>query len=340
MKEQGILHTKDLSIGYSKKGSSDYLVLENLNLSINRGEVVCILGSNGCGKSTLIRTLAGLQPALSGEAVIQDVNIDYRNPKNIARMLSVVLTDKVEVGNLTVYDLAAMGRYPYTKWFGRSLDIDESRILDALEKVHLQDFTNKLITELSDGELQRAMIAKALVQDTPVILLDEPTAHLDLPNRMETMQLLRKLAKETGKAILLSSHDLELSLQTADLLWLVTKHGPVKVGLPEDLVLNGSFEATFETENVRFDQEAGTYRIQFETKHSFQLLGNSVTGFWTKRAFERHGYKLEKDLDTKFKIVVQDSHPKWAVRIGDSPDQRFYTLREILDYLERNIDYF
>lgn len=337
MKKLGILHTKDLSIGYSKKGSGDYVVLKDLNLSINKGEVVCILGSNGCGKSTLIRTLAGLQQALSGETYIQDVKVDYRNPKSIAKILSVVLTDKVDVGNLTVYDLAAMGRYPYTKWFGSSLDVDESRILDALEKVHLKDFANKLITELSDGELQRAMIAKALVQDTPVILLDEPTAHLDLPNRMETMQLLRKLAKETGKAILLSSHDLELALQTADLLWLVTKKGSIKVGLPEDLVLNGSFEATFETENVKFDQGAGTYRIQFETENTFQLIGNSITGFWTKRAFERHGYKLVTEEVEETKILVQDSHPKWAVRFQGSSDIRFYTLRDTLDYLERNI---
>jgi iron complex transport system ATP-binding protein len=333
-----ILYTRDLSIGYPKRGGLDHRVLENLELKISRGEVVCALGPNGSGKSTLIRTLSGLQPALSGEAIIQEKIVDYKNPKSIARLLSVVLTDRVDIRNLTVFEMAAMGRYPYTSWFGRSDSLDQERISLALSQVHLEDFAKRRIEELSDGELQRVMIAKALVQDTPIILLDEPTAHLDLPNRMETMQLLRKLAKETNKAILLSTHDLELALQTADLLWLIKKCGPVTVGLPEDLVLNGSFEATFHSDNVRFDAEAGTYRINYHTSKNIQLIGNSITGFWTKRAFEREGYNLDTEINAEVKIIINKLEPKWTVQVGAEIRASFNTLKEIIGYIKNNID--
>lgn len=331
---KSILHTKDLSIGYRKKNIPDHRVLEKLNLTINAGEVVCALGPNGSGKSTLIRTLAGLQAPLGGAAFVLEKQVDHRNPKSLARLLSVVLTDKIDVKNFSVSELAAMGRYPYTKWFGQSTHKDIDIIKRSLDLVHLSDFADRPIMELSDGELQRAMIAKALVQNTPVILLDEPTAHLDLPNRMETMQLLRKLAKETRKAILMSTHDLDLALQTADILWLIEKNGPVTAGLPEDLVLNGSFQATFQTENVQFDPEAGTYRIQYRTSKNIRLKGNSITGFWTKRAFEREGYLLDSEQNSNLVIHVQNVKPRWSLEDGEGRIKQFDSIKELLVYLK------
>lgn len=313
MKSANILISKDLEIGYVRSGNVVFSVLKNLQLEVRRGQVVCILGPNGSGKSTLLRTLSGIQPALSGWVEVGGKRVDVKQHRSIAHLLSVVLTDRVDVKNLTVFELVSMGRYPYTDWLGRLNTSDKERVTLALEQVKLKDFADRHVQELSDGELQRTMIAKALVQDTPLILLDEPTAHLDLPNRIETMQLLRKLAKETDKAILLSTHDLDLALQTSDLLWLIRKSGPITVGLPEDLVLNGSFEATFESDNVRFDQKSGAYRIYYPAGIPVKSIGNSITGFWTKRALEREGYKLDPDSDSPLTIQMSDHQPKWQL---------------------------
>ena len=189
MNQDAILITEDLGIGYPKQGGKPYTVLSNLNLSVNRGQVVCILGRNGSGKSTLLRTLAGIQSALSGNVIIAQQKVNVNQQKHLARLMSVVLTEKVQVKNLSVYDLVSMGRYPHINWLGRMGNEDREKIREALHQVSLDDFRSRDVQELSDGELQRTMIAKALAQDTPLILLDEPTAHLDLPNH-----LLRQIA--------------------------------------------------------------------------------------------------------------------------------------------------
>ena len=329
MKNDSILIANDLEIGYFRPKGPDFSVLKNLQLEVNKGEVVCVLGPNGSGKSTLLRTLSGIQPALSGWIRVNGQKVDVNQHKTIAHLLSVVLTDRVDVKNLTVYELVSMGRYPYTDWLGRLNNKDRKKVITALEQVHLLDYASRYVQELSDGELQRTMIAKALVQDTPLILLDEPTAHLDLPNRIETMQLLRKLAKETNKAILLSTHDLDLALQTADLLWLIRKSGPIQVGLPEDLVLNGSFEATFKSDNVRFDQESGTYRIQYSAGVPIRSVGNSITGFWTKRALQREGFLLDPKVESAYTVTMNEQQPKWQLT-GPQKNQSYKSLASLI----------
>lgn len=328
-----ILHTQNLEIGYPVAGQKPYSVLSNLNLEIFPGEVVCILGPNGSGKSTLLRTLSGIQPALTGSVKVNNHKVDIHQHRTIAQLLSVVLTDKIEVKNLTVFELVSMGRYPHTDWLGRLDSTDRTQVWNALEQVHLTPFARRYVQELSDGELQRCMIAKALVQETALILLDEPTAHLDLPNRIETMQLLRKLAKETNRAILLSTHDLELALQTADLLWLIRNPGPVLAGLPEDLVLNGSFEATFITENVRFDPESGTYRIQYPKGIPLRCIGNSITGFWTKRALEREGFLLDQEAESSYTLYLQEQIPRWRLEGADG-SKDFASLADLIRELK------
>ena len=215
---------KELTIGYGEK-----IVQSHLTLSLERGEMVCMLGRNGCGKSTLLRTLAGLQPVISGEYKIDDV--------------SVVLTDKLRLDNTSIREVVAMGRYPYTSFLG-ALTIDDNRIIDAAMKEVGIDNADGAFNALSDGEKQRVLIAKALAQQTPVILLDEPTAHLDLPNRILVLQLLRRLAHEQGKTILISTHELELALRLSDRILLLSAQG-AQLDTAEHLKRTDAFTRAF-----------------------------------------------------------------------------------------------
>ncbi len=240
-----VLQAGDLSIGYTFSGTGPLVLARNLNLSVQSGQVIGLLGPNGSGKSTLLRTLAGLQPVISGTVRVMGQIIRSSQVRQTAKMISVVLTDRIEVKNLTVHQLVSMGRYPYTDWLGRSAEDDERRVSIALEQVRMQSFATRFFNELSDGEQQRALLAKALVQDTPLIILDEPTAHLDLPNRISIMRLLRNLADQTGKSILFSTHDLDLAVQNSDRLWLLQKGGTLVDGRPGELMTGKAFEDTF-----------------------------------------------------------------------------------------------
>ena len=209
------ISTNNLTIGYDSK-----IVQRDLSFSLYQGEMVCMLGRNGCGKSTLLRTLAGLQPALAG-------SFDIRNPKFKIQNSSIalVLTERLSLDNTTVHDVVAMGRYPYTSFLGGLSQSDEQIITDALDAVGFTESKFKKFSAHSDGEKQRILIAKAIAQQTPVILMDEPTAHLDLPNRIRILQLLRRLAHEQSKTILISTHELDLALQLSDRILLMSEQG-------------------------------------------------------------------------------------------------------------------
>ena len=287
-----ILDAPNLHIGYTGK-YGDISIAENLNLHIYEGEMVCLLGPNGSGKSTLIRTLAGMQKSLSGDIFIQQQRMSSGNLAELAKKMSVVLTEKIDVASITVFELVALGRFPYTNWYGKLTPSDKKAVADSLFQVGLQDYANRYFYTLSDGEKQRAMIAKALAQDTPFIMLDEPTAHLDLPNRIEIMKLLKELARTTFKSILLSTHELDLALQVADRIWLMQSHKPLLCGTPEDLVLNGSFEQAFKKQSFDFDISNGLFKIVYEYTKAVSIEGDSVRMFWTKRALSRHGFNIE-----------------------------------------------
>ncbi|WP_109832762.1 ABC transporter ATP-binding protein [Reichenbachiella versicolor] len=309
-----ILRTSGLTIGYrSKKG---LLELEKeLDIKIHNGEVVCLIGPNGCGKSTLMRTIAGLQPPLSGETFISDTDVKQIKPHQYARLISLVLTDKIDAGSLKVMDILSIGRYPYTNYFAELKAKDYAIIDKALSSVHLSEYKDRFFNELSDGEKQRVLIAKALAQDTPLIMLDEPTAHLDLPNRVEIMNILKRLAKETNKAILLSTHELDLALQTADTIWLMNRDDQMKHGTPEDLVLNGMFEQVFKSNAFHFDRLTGAFKVDHHTKGEISLIGTGIESTWTQRALEREGYKVLHQPVCETKICIIDG--TWQLAIKD-----------------------
>jgi len=297
------LSTHDLSIGYAKKRNDDCLVQSNLNLELQSGELVCLIGPNGSGKSTLMRTLAGLQKPLGGKTFIFDRDINQLSEQERASLISVVLTDRIDVDNATVFDLVSLGRYPHRHWWGGMNEEDRLAVCRAIGMVHLEGKASRFVSELSDGERQRVMIAKALAQDTPIILLDEPTAHLDLPNRVEIILLLHKLAHRTQKGILLSTHELDLALQAGDRLWMLDSEKGVECGVPEDLVFSGSFNRTFESKNYVFNPANGNFSMNYQLQKNISVSGHKTRVYWTLRALARAGFQVVEDADTKILVT-------------------------------------
>lgn len=212
---------EQLSVGY--KGFPP--VVSNINVEIKSGELTCLIGSNGIGKSTLLKTLTGFLPKLSGRLLLDGRDINMLSQRERAKYISIVLTYKSDVQNLSVTEMVGMGRMPYTGFWGKLNANDQTIVAEAIEMVGIKHLKNRMIQTLSDGERQKVMIAKALAQQTPVILLDEPTSFLDFPSKVEMLQLLHRLAKETNKVVFLSTHDLELALRIADRLVELNKNG-------------------------------------------------------------------------------------------------------------------
>ncbi|WP_229254384.1 ABC transporter ATP-binding protein [Dyadobacter sp. NIV53] len=266
---------------------------------------MCLLGPNGAGKSTLMRTLAGLQPAISGGITIENQQLSELKPAELARKLSLVLTERIDSVNLTINEVVTLGRTPYTGWLGVLSSLDHEKINQALTATETFTYKHRKIHQLSDGERQKVMLARALAQDTNLIILDEPTAHLDLPSRVEIMHLLHTLARQTNKAILLSTHELDLALQAADQLWLMDQQGKMTAGVPEDLVLNGAFESAFAKSGFYFNKSSGTFTIHKEAFSFYiKLSGNTDLVFWTKRALQREGIGIYSDENPAPAITV------------------------------------
>jgi iron complex transport system ATP-binding protein len=326
-----LLSAEELLIGYSNSRKTLQSIAGPLRLALLPGELVCLLGPNGAGKSTLMRTLAGLQPSLGGRLLLGPTPLANLSPSDRARQLSIVLTERVEAGNLTVVELVRLGRYPHTGWLGGLNAHDEAQVQAALVATDTTSFATRSVAQLSDGERQRVLLARALAQDTPVILLDEPTAHLDLPNRVRLMRLLHRLARQTGKAILLSTHELDLALQAADRIWLLPADGTLHAGTPEDLVLNGTFAAAFARDGLAFDPATGAFQLHEPQGPAVRLLGEGAAAFWTRRALEREGFQLTSAAEAAWEVAVSGDSGGWqwsARRAGQT--QVYGSVQELL----------
>ena len=314
-KQKSALQTIDLCIGYRNARRADVVIGQNLNLTVKRGTLVGLLGANGAGKSTLLRTIAGMQKPLFGDVLLSGTSANQIPARELAQKLSVVLTDRPHVGLMNGYALVALGRHPYTDWTGKLSQYDEAMVRWAVDAVNAGDIADKSVIELSDGQRQKLMIARALAQETDLILLDEPTAFLDLPHRVETMKLLQALAHETNRAILLSTHDLDLALRSCDVLWLMAD-GQVRTGSPEDLVLSDAFEATFRRDGLVFDKQTGTFSIENQNRSAINIIGEGIPYIWTHRALERAGYVIGQSSIT---VDVQQSSEGtvWYLTMND-----------------------
>ncbi len=320
----------NLSTGYrDKKGTR--LISQGLNLSIQQGEFVALLGTNGCGKSTLLRTIAGLQESFQGKVFINETDTQNLSSKEKARLLSLVLTDKVLTNYFLVEDIVSIGRYPHIGSLGILSDRDKAIVQKSLKQCKLEHYKARAYSDLSDGEKQRVMLARALAQDTPLMMLDEPTAHLDLPSRVELMKMLRELAKETKKAILLSTHELDLALQWCDTIWLMNQDGSLKVGAPEDLVLNGSFSEVFDSELFSFDIPSGLFKINKASRGNIYINGEKVKRLWTKKAIEREGFTAVEEADNA-NFLLEISSESWTLKQGNQTES-FASIKALCNYL-------
>ena len=324
--ETALLQTRELETGYHSGGTKMVVSAGLPELEMRRGELICLLGPNGSGKSTLLRTLAGLQPPLSGK-----VEIEGRTGLSsgaLAKKISLVLTDRVAGSNLDVYALVALGRYPWSDWLGSLGTADKTAIDRAIGAAGIRSLLSRKVHTLSDGERQKVMLARALAQDTPILMLDEPTAHLDLPSRIRLMHLLHQLARELQKGILLSTHELDLALQVADQVWLLQTAGPLYRGAPEDLVLGGIFETVFAREEVTFERETGMFRISPRGQRYIELSGEGVVAFWTRRALQRAGFIVVAEAEDRVRIMEEEGRPVWLLG-----NRRYLSIGELLKEL-------
>lgn len=238
------LELDHITLGYRSRTGEERILADRLSLTLPAGRLTALLGRNGVGKSTLLRVLAGIRRPLRGDALLDGQPVSDMPAHERARQIAFVTTEQITVAHLRVDEVVAMGRAPYTGWFGTLSEEDRRIVNRSLEQVGMSDFREKALESLSDGERQRVMIARALAQDTPVMLLDEPTAFLDLPNRYHIALLLRKLAHTTGKTIVYSSHDLSTAIQLCDMLWVMTPGG-IAAGMPTELLQSGAINAIF-----------------------------------------------------------------------------------------------
>lgn len=328
-----ILVTENLSVGY-RSPKSQKVILENMNLDLHKGEMVCIIGPNGSGKSTLLRSLARLQAPLGGEIYLKNRLISEYSRKALAQNISLVLTEKTGTLNISVKDLIALGRYPYTSFTGKLLPEDELKINSAIDKTDLSAIAESKVNELSDGQLQKVMIARALAQEGDLMILDEPTAHLDLNNRVDIMSLLKSICRNEGKAMLISTHDLDLAMETADRFWLTNNKSLID-GSPEDLAVNGILSSIFKSPNYYFNIFSGRFILNKTSNKAISLEGPEPYFFWTKHALEKEGFFLTDKLPDITRVIIEEKDPLWNI-IVHKKTVSFNSIKKLISYLKSN----
>ncbi|WP_185154800.1 ABC transporter ATP-binding protein [Dysgonomonas sp. 25] len=337
MNREVIISAENIAIGYHKTKQHDTNCLySDLSFELYKGELVCLLGANGAGKSTLLRTISASQPVLSGEISLEGKSIQSYKEKDLSKRMGLVLTDKTSAGGLTVRELVELGRYPYTGFFGQLDEQDKAIVNQAIKDVGIAHKKEAYIAELSDGERQKAMIAKSLAQECPIILLDEPTAFLDITSSIEIISLLHQLAINQQKTILLSTHNVDLALHLADRLWLLSREKGLQCGVTEDIVLSGAMDNFFDSENIVFNDESGVFLPKVTgTKKAFIQADTPLLHYWTKNLLARYNIQMsDKEDDTALKIAV---HSPTLIRLSsDNETVEINSFEQLAEWLRKN----
>jgi iron complex transport system ATP-binding protein len=329
-----IIQIEHLAVGYGN-GLHTKEIVRNLNVSVFQGETIGIIGQNGIGKSTLLRTLTRLQHPLAGSVKIDGKNIETYSRIEFARIVSFVSTESIRLSHCTVKQLVAFGRYPYTNWVGKLTSNDEAAVSEAIAMVGLTSLAGRFINEISDGERQRVMIARTLAQDTNIIVLDEPTAFLDMPNKFEVVHLLSELARKKNKTIIFSSHDLNIAMKEADRLWLMMPDSFID-GAPEDLVLQHSISKVFQQSRLKFDPRRGDFSITRKPVGVCKLTGKGNVLLWTKKALERLGFETENEQGehtVEIQFQEKENEITWQL-IHQQNTYTFHSIYELASYLK------
>ncbi len=320
MEQDIFVQCKGISIGYKERSKASSVVKSEISLKALKGEMVALVGGNGIGKSTLLKTVAGFQPPLSGDLLIHSQSVADYNSEELARELSFVSTEIVRVAHLTVREMVGLGRYPYTNWFGKLNNHDEEIIDKAIREAGLSGFENRSINRISDGERQRAMIARALAQDTRIMVLDEPTAFLDISNKYEIVRILHQLVNEYEKCIIFSTHDLHTAISMADRIWLMLNEKVVE-GTPEEIAAKGYFESLFpNNHHLIFDAAKGDFNIRKEYRGVVKLSASGPELIVITKALERLNFEVlpvsPDETSSGFPSVTQSLRPS----VSPSPD--------------------
>jgi len=326
-----ILSAKDLKIGYPGQ-QGETVIMNNINVSARHGELVALIGRNGSGKSTLLRSLVAMQPSLSGTVILNGNPLQNISRTELTKTISFTSTEPIDIHNIRVREAVALGRFPYTNWLGTLSDEDKLQIEEALNITGLRQLADRKIDRLSDGERQRVLIARSLAQDTELLVMDEPTAFLDLPSRYSIVSLLRKLSRAKNKCIVYSTHDLDTALNEADKLWLMKPDG-ICQGAPEDLVLNRSLANAFENPLLSFNTSSGTFSIVRTPRGSVALEGSGQLKKWTEKALLRSDFKIDASAACHIKTIESNDHKEWHVILSDDRERVFYTLYDMVSYL-------
>jgi len=313
--ESIIAETTDLAIGYRARSRVN-TVMSKLSLQARQGELVALIGRNGSGKSTLLRTLVGLQSLLDGTVMLAGRGLQEISSSQMPRIVSYTSNEPVAVRNIRVRDVVALGRFPYTNWIGAMTAADEEAVNEALEATGISSLAGRSIDNISDGERQRTLIARSLAQDTGLLVMDEPTAYLDLPSRYGIVSLLRQLTRERGKCVIYSTHDLDTAINEADRIWLMTGEG-VADGAPEDMILQGILARAFESPLLSFSSSKGTFSFIRGRQTAVALEGSGMAAKLTEKALGRCGYSTGPQAEVKVKVSQTGGKTQWTLVKGD-----------------------
>lgn len=330
-KNKAVVKLDNISTGYKDKNNKK-TVSRGINLRADKGKLIFLTGPNGSGKTTLLKTITGNLKPLNGRVTIAGKEISDLKGHKLSRLISVVLTEIPDPGYLTVEEIISLGRSPYTGFRNSLSDSDRSVIKKSLKTLGLDHLKGRLFSRLSDGEKQKTMIARALCQDTEIICMDEPSSHLDFPSRVELVSFLKTITEKENKTIIVSSHDLNIAINSSDIMWLIDQSGTIHSGSPEDLALSGTVGRVFNRGIFSFSESTGEFIIEKTFKEKIKISGDTIPSLWTEKGFRKLGFSRTEEM-TDIHVIIKKQNGSYRWQFGG---KIFLSIESLLDYFRGN----